>query len=186
MKREEKKCRVNGCARIYYCKRFCRAHYERYRKGTKMSIPIRTRHTHGLSHVHPLYKTWNTMRQRCNNKNHPRYRDWGGRGIKVCERWDNFANFLADMGERPAGMTLDRYPDKDGNYSPDNCRWATYAEQMANRRTYRTNTTGHTGIYWSSENSKWYARIGKKHIGYYFTINEAIVARTNVLQSDAK
>ena len=89
--------------------------------------------THGL-HNHELYNTWKNMWQRCTNPNNPKYPRWGGRGITVCERWLKFENFFADMGERPEGMTLDRYPDGAGNYEPGNCRWATKAEQTANRK----------------------------------------------------
>lgn len=74
------------------------------------------------------------MKQRCCNPNHPRFKDWGGRGIKVCDRWrDSFEAFLADMGRRPPGTTLDR-KDNDGNYEPGNCRWATSEEQSMNKR----------------------------------------------------
>jgi len=74
------------------------------------------------------------MIQRCTNPNRADYRLYGGRGIKVCKRWRDFAAFLADMGERPKGKTLDRYPNNNGNYQPGNCRWATPKQQAANRR----------------------------------------------------
>ena len=80
------------------------------------------------------YRSWNAMRNRCKNKRAERYPQYGGRGIAVCERWNQFENFLTDMGKRPIGKTLDRYPDKNGNYEPGNCRWATVTEQNRNRR----------------------------------------------------
>lgn len=85
----------------------------------------------------PTWGAWFSMRQRCSRENHHAWKDYGGRGIAVCERWEIFENFLADMGECPEGLTLDRYPDKNGNYEPGNCRWATSTEQNRNRRTNR-------------------------------------------------
>lgn len=73
------------------------------------------------------------MKDRCLNKKHEHYIDYGARGIRVCERWNKFANFLADMGERPEGKSLDRI-NNDGNYEPGNCRWATLTEQAWNTR----------------------------------------------------
>ncbi len=83
------------------------------------------------------YRSWSSMLTRCYNSNFKDYRHYGGRGIIVCPRWlgeEGFQNFLADMGERPKGTTLDRFPDNDGNYEPSNCRWATPSEQLRNTR----------------------------------------------------
>lgn len=81
----------------------------------------------------PTYNSWRAMRGRCLYPTHPRYVDYGGRGIRVCDRWTSFANFLADMGERPDGHTLDRINPQD-HYYPANCRWATPLQQTWNRR----------------------------------------------------
>jgi hypothetical protein len=89
--------------------------------------------THGLSGT-PIYQAWATMIQRCENPKANQFKDYGGRGIKVCVRWHDFALFFQDMGPRPPGLTLDRI-DNDGDYAPGNCRWSTRKEQMANRRT---------------------------------------------------
>lgn len=72
------------------------------------------------------------MIARCTYPSHESYSGYGGRGIKICDRWFDFVNFYADMGDRPEGMTLDRYPDANGNYEPGNCRWATPVQQTNN------------------------------------------------------
>jgi hypothetical protein len=80
----------------------------------------------------PTYQTWESMNQRCNNPNHKKYKWYGGRGITIDPSWKSFKQFLADMGPRPPGKTLDRI-DNDLGYSKGNCRWATSQEQITNR-----------------------------------------------------
>jgi hypothetical protein len=92
------------------------------------------RRTHGLSQT-GAWRSYHAMLTRCYNEKIPQFKDYGGRGIRVCDRWlSGFEAFFEDMGERPDGMSLDRWPDVNGNYEPGNCRWATDEEQHANMR----------------------------------------------------
>lgn len=92
-----------------------------------------TKHGHAGSHPTATYHSWTGMWQRCTNPDNPGYSNWGGRGIKVCERWRSFENFLADMGTKPSGYTIERI-DNDGNYEPGNCTWIPKSEQWKNKR----------------------------------------------------
>lgn len=111
------------------------------RRGYKNGEPQRYIHGHRKGTTHgqsgtPTYRVWAGMMSRCRDRGNTSYERYGGRGIAVCARWqgrDGFRNFLADMGSRPPGKTLDRI-DNDGNYEPGNCRWSTPAEQRANQR----------------------------------------------------
>ena len=108
--------------------------------------------------VTPEYRCWVNMRSRCRNSRDPRYKWYGGRGITVCERWNTFLTFLADVGLRPSSIhTIDRI-DNDGNYEPGNVRWATRREQQANTRQSRI--IGNNGS--SACLSEWARRLGIK------------------------
>lgn len=98
---------------------------------------------HGLSR-HPAYSVWVDMMCRCYNESYKRYHDYGGRGIKVCDRWHQVKNFIRDVGIPPDGLSLDR-KNNDLGYSKGNCRWATASEQANNRRPKRTREGGRDG-----------------------------------------
>lgn len=145
-----------------------------------------TREKHGHAaggKTSPEYKSWLNMTQRCRTPSATGYHYYGGRGIKVCDRWSDFTLFLADMGPRPPGTTLDRFPDQAGDYEPGNCRWATAKEQAANRRLPRlrtsqvNNKSGHVGVFRASNDRGWEARYSRKYLGTFQTIEAAVAAR---------
>jgi hypothetical protein len=104
----------------------------------KRHIGLSKRTKHGLSSrdrskTHEDYNIWQAMRDRCKNPNNKHYKNYGGRGIEVCQRWDDFKKFTEDMGKRPKGYSIDRI-DNNKNYCPENCKWASIAEQNRNKR----------------------------------------------------
>lgn len=118
---------------------------------------------------HPLYVTWADMKARCANKNCPEYVNYGARGIKVCARWRHFENFALDMWPKPEGLfTLERVNNNLG-YMPSNCRWATPSDQCFNRRLFKNNSSGYTGVVDVSNErglTRFVARMDFEHVRY--------------------
>lgn len=173
-------CDVQGCSNWKFAYGYCQMHYARLRNHGDVNKVIKVVGENRT--MHPLYKAYHAMHDRCENPNNTHFRYYGGRGISVCERWSGqrgFPNFLEDMGERPQGMSLDRI-DNDGDYEPENCRWATKATQQYNQRLSVKNTSGHKGVT-LYKNGKWTAQIyikgKKKHLGYFTKKEDAIKAR---------
>lgn len=138
--------------------------------------------THGLSNS-GTYQTWEAMIQRCTNPRSTGWKDYGGRGITVCERWRKFENFLADMGERPCGMTLDRIKN-DQCYCKDNCRWATRKQQLENQRIRSDNQSGHRGVSRDRRTGKWQVYCRQKFVGTFREISDAVAAYEAALVGD--
>ena len=175
----KKICNVDGCDRHVHAKEMCNPHYRAMlRHGNLDVVGCRERGSDNKKHF--MYPAWLAMKQRCENPKNTQYAYYGGRGIKVCKRWSSsFQAFLADVGERPDGHTLDRV-DPDGDYDPSNCRWATYSQQAFNRRLRGTNKTGISGIHFDKKLGKYVVRrqnrlTGKRdYIGCADTIDEAV------------
>lgn len=136
-------CSNSGCEGELYARGWCRRCYYRWYRNKGDDEFTRSYQQHGLT-GHPLYDVWNDARQRCSNPNHPGWVNYGGRGIAVCAEWrEDFAQFLADVGERPPDppdwpssvsfWSLDRI-DNDGDYEPSNVRWADPITQRRNQR----------------------------------------------------
>lgn len=135
--------------------------------------------SHGMSRT-PEYSVWQNMKYRCLNPRCRRYKNYGGRGIRVCDKWLTFTGFIADMGIRPTAKHSIERLDNNAGYHLANCVWATRQEQQRNTRIYRNNTTGLPGVYREKNRTcrAWIWIDGKQiHLGSYKTLFDAACAR---------
>ena len=175
---------------VYMCQ-YCGKEFETQisnvkRGHTKSCGCFTANRTHGLRN-HKFYKKWSQMLRRCTNPKDVAYKDYGARGITVCEEWLDTRNFV-DWAEKTypnrEGYTLDRI-DNDKGYSPENCRWVDKSTQAINRRMRRTNTSGFVGVGFNKSKGKWEASLKLnniyKYIGRFNTKEEAALARDNYI-----
>lgn len=152
-------CKVDGCNNKKYVNGLCSAHYLRLRRYGRLHVIV---DLSGLRNKFPKeHNSYRAMKNRCICKTDKSYPRWGGNGITICARWlekpNGFKNFLEDMGRRPDGTTLDRI-DNDRGYSPDNCRWATPYEQVANTGRLSGRIPG---VHYVKARGKWEANFKK-------------------------
>lgn len=153
---------------------------KRINTGVRLSKILHGHHKRGFTTK--TYKTWGDMKSRCHNPKATGYAWYGGKGIKVCKKWEDFTGFLEDMGEKPEGLTLDRI-DGSKDYSPENCRWATWSQQASNKKP--SGISRYRGVYLKKykNGSRWNAqiRINRKtiHIGNFTTEEEAATSYNN-------
>lgn len=175
-------CTIEGCGRKFYAKELCNKHYQRKKIYGDAQEPLHQRLT-GLSKTIE-YSSYTNMIARCVSPRATGYHLYGGRGIKVCERWlgnDGFSNFINDMGPRPSVKhSIDRI-DVNGDYEPDNCRWVDAFTQARNRRVPTSNESKVTGVTRSRDGKRWKASIWLNYknifLGEYKDMNDAIKAR---------
>lgn len=189
-KRKINYCKVEGCHKRCHGQGYCDNHYRLF---VRWGEPEPKQDKSGLPKKFPSeHKAWEGMKSRCYNRNIPNYNDYGGRGIKVCDRWlgvYGFRNFLNDMGAKPDGKTmggrsiwsLDRI-DVNGDYMPENCRWATIYEQSRNRRNNRLVPCIK---YLKDKNKKYcldFRAENKIFNKCYYTLEEAIAVRDELTE----
>ena len=153
------------------CDTICVVHTKELRRGDTQSCGCWKKeklHNQKAPYSRKTQKSWKSMMDRCYNPNDGRYHYYGGRCIEVCKRWWDFESFLADMGDKPKGKTLERV-NTNGNYEPENCKWATWKEQHQNQRA--------KGYSWVKKLKKWKSSIQADHryifLGYFDTPEEA-------------
>ena len=179
-------CKIEGCNKKVASNGMCGMHVTRVRRHGDPHFTKITKEDGRRDHE--LYDTHYTMIRRCYNKGHKSYKEYGGSGITVCDRWledtTGFWNFVEDMGKRPEGFTLDR-EDNNLGYTPDNCRWASSWLQGINRKSSIGSKSGVPGVNWRSDSKKWRVVFSvkgkKKNFGSYKDLEEAIRVRNEML-----
>ena len=173
-----------GLYKCGYCGRVWETYINKYINSCGCLIGKASKH--GLE-SNRFYSTWSNMNRRCNTKQDKNYKDYGGRGIKVCEEWLDIKNFISwaeSTHPNIKGVSLDRI-DNDRGYSPDNCRWADKTIQTINQGFKKSNTSGFVGVSFNKDSLKWRASIRFKHkivhLGRFISIEEAVEARDNYI-----
>lgn len=175
-----------GLFECQYCKKEFECVVQNVRKGNTKSCGCLQGQNHGLTY-NKFYKTWHNMTYRCSNPKSKDYKDYGARGITVCEDWldiRNFTEWCNSTYPKLEGYTLDRI-DNDKGYSPENCRWADRTTQNTNQRMKKNNTSGFVGVIWHKRGKRWDVsiRISKKliNLGSFKDKIEAVLARDNYI-----
>ncbi len=161
-----------GCSRLESMREGVLAH-------TRKPDYVNPSYKHGLSKT-PTHNRWTGMKSRCKGTDEFTNSYYKDRGISYDPRWEKFENFLEDMGVCPEGMTLDRI-DVNGDYCKENCRWVTFSEQSFNTRKQTNNTSGRTGVKWSSSGEVWVVVMNidkkQKEIGRFHSFEKACACR---------
>lgn len=177
---------IYGLYECQYCGKEFETIAHKIKSGHTRSCGCLRGDVHGLT-SNIFYHTWSNMCRRCNNPTNGNFKHYGARGIKVCDEWLDIKNFIAWAElthPNIRGVTLDRI-DVNGNYEPNNCRWADATTQMINQRVKKNNKSGYIGVSWRKDRNKWTVRLRTKRryecLGHFDDLMEAVIFRDNYI-----